>query len=55
MVMSSSPRVGAEVVARLALASALLWLACGEAPRDGDGALYRERLASKALQATTGG
>jgi hypothetical protein len=53
--MPSTPRPGVDVVARLALATALLWLACSERPQGGDGALHRERFAPKALQATPGG
>ncbi|WP_338068601.1 Kelch repeat-containing protein, partial [Archangium gephyra] len=53
--MPSSPRTGMEVVARLAMALSLLWLACGEAPRGGSGAVLRKGFEPKALQATSSG
>ncbi|EPX59950.1 hypothetical protein D187_002694 [Cystobacter fuscus DSM 2262] len=53
--MSSLPGTRVERVARVVMASALLWLACGEVPQGRDGALYREWLESKALQAMFNG
>ncbi|HZH75388.1 MAG TPA: kelch repeat-containing protein, partial [Archangium sp.] len=53
--MPTSPRTGMELVARLAMVSALLCLACGEVPRSKDTALPPERLGSQALLATSAG
>ncbi|EPX55250.1 kelch domain protein [Cystobacter fuscus DSM 2262] len=43
-------RLGTGMVARLAFVPALLWLACGNVPRDGDGDPRREGLESQSLQ-----
>ena len=52
--LPSSPRTAVKRVAQLALASALLWLACGEVPQGGDEALHPRRSKPQALQAASG-
>ncbi len=52
--LQSSPRTEVKIVARLALASALLWLACSEAPQGGDEALPPRWIEPQALQAASG-
>ncbi|MBN1208642.1 MAG: hypothetical protein JXB05_27525, partial [Myxococcaceae bacterium] len=50
----SFPSAKVKCVARLALASALLWLACGEVPQGGDGTSLPRRSEPQALQAASG-
>jgi WD40 repeat protein len=52
--MSFALEIEQGVIARLLMASALLWLACGEVPQDGSGGRGREGLVPQALQVIAG-